>query len=714
MLNWQVGVRRTFTKGLLFLKKFRRTRTAAAASMLGKALRADVAALTRHIYRAVADKISRIEWRRSGHAAAGIHVITPRTHLPHAIGLGLLIVLALLVGTTVWLLSDLPFVESLKGGPEPIILLEAADGQALVRKGPFRAPDKSLKEFPPHLIDAVISIEDTRFYTHNGMDLPGIFRALGRNLRAGEVLEGGSTITQQLAKILYLDRGRTLSRKIREAALAMWLETRLSKEEILTRYLNNIYLGAGATGIPAAAQVYFGKEASDLTLAESALLAGLIVAPSHLNPRLNPDAARARTALVLDAMVARGRLDEITATKAKNRPAAVIPKRLSPHSGTWFADWVYEEAAEIAGPFQGTTRIRTTLIPSLQALAESVISSALKNEGKGKGVTQAALVAMLPNGAVIAMVGGRNYQESEFNRAAQAMRQPGSAFKLFVYYAAVRNGVSPTDRVEDAPIEIDGWSPENFDEKFRGSVSLAEAFARSLNAATVRLALEVGLDEVIAAARELGIDSPLQKTPSLALGSSEVSLLDLTGAYASVRAGVTPIEPWGIVAFGSEDQVRLFKAGPSVKPQTSLEPYNRTMIELLKLVVDRGTGRAAGTAEFAAGKTGTSQNYRDAWFIGFSERLVVGVWVGNDDGTPMDKVTGGTLPARIWKQFMTESLTLAAADQAASIGKKSSDAQGDRAAPECNHRVCARTYRSFRTSDCSFQPYRGPRRLCDK
>ncbi len=712
--DWQVGARRAFAKGQLFLRKIRRTRTAAAAAELGKALCADVSDLADYIYRAVADNVSTTEWKEeAGHAAAKFHSLKQRTHLPHAIGFGLLIVLASLVGTLVWTLSGLPFAESLKGGPERIILLEAADGQALVRKGPFRAPDKSLEELPPHLIDAVISIEDERFYTHNGIDLPGIFRALGRNIRAGEVVEGGSTITQQLAKILYLDRGRTLTRKIREAALALWLETKLSKEEILTRYLNNVYLGAGATGIPAAAQVYFGKEASDLTLAESALLAGLIVAPSHLNPRLNPDAARARTALVLDAMVAKGKLDEVTANTAKDRPAAIIPKRLSPHSGTWFADWAYEEAAEIAGPFQGTMRVRTTLIPSLQALAERVISSALKTEGKGKDVTQAALVAMLPNGAVVAMVGGRNYQQSEFNRAVQAMRQPGSAFKLFVYYAALRNGASPIDRVEDAPLEIDGWSPENFDERFHGSVSLAEAFARSLNAATVRLALEVGLDEVIAAARDLGIDAPLQKTPSLALGSSEVSLLDLTGAYASVRAGVTPIEPWGIAAFGSEDQL-LFKVGPSVKPRTSLEPYNGTMVGLLKLVVDRGTGRAAGIDGFAAGKTGTSQNYRDAWFVGFSELLVVGVWVGNDDGTPMDKVTGGRLPARIWKQFMTEAPTLVVADQAASVDEVSMEAQGDRAGPECNYRACARTYRSFRTSDCSFQPYRGPRRLCDK
>jgi len=320
---------------------------------------------------------------------------------------------------------------------------------------------------------------------------------------------------------------------------------------------------------------------------------------------------------------------------------------------------------------------------------------------------------MFPNGAVVAMVGGRNYQESEFNRAVQAMRQPGSAFKLFVYYAALRKGMSPRDRTEDAPFEIDGWSPENFDGRYRGSVSLAEAFARSLNAATARLALEVGLDEVSAAARDLGIDAPLQQTPSLALGSSEVSLLDLTGAYASVRAGIAPIEPWGIAAFGTGDQSQLFTLGPAVKPERPLGSHHETLVGLLNLVVERGTGRAARLDGFAAGKTGTSQNYKDAWFIGFSELLVVGVWVGNDDGMPMNKVTGGRLPARIWKDFMREALSLAAA-RARAGGDVAAGAQADGAGPPCNYRACARAYRSFRAADCSFQPYAGPRRFCDK
>jgi membrane peptidoglycan carboxypeptidase len=505
-----------------------------------------------------------------------------RNWLPYAAGLSLLLIP---IAALVWILHDLPFAEVMKGGTERVILLEAANGQSLARKGPFRAPDKALNELPPHLIAAVIGIEDKRFYSHNGIDPQAMLRALGSNLKAGAIVQGGSTITQQLVRILYLDRRQTLARKIREAALALWLETKLSKHEILTRYLNNVYLGAGATGMPAAALTYFGKDTSDLTLAESALLAGLIVAPSYLNPRHNPVAARARAALVLDAMVANGRLDAATAKAAKDRPARLAPKPAGLQAGTWFTDWVYGEAVEIAGSFQDTMRVRTTLVPSLQALAEKVVSKALARHGKAKDVTQAALVAMLPNGAVVAMVGGRDYQKSEFNRAVQAMRQPGSAFKLFVYYAALRNGISPMDRIEDGPLEIDGWSPENFGGDFRGSVSLAEAFARSLNAASVRLALDVGLDEVIAAARDLGLDAPLKKTPSLALGSSEVSLLDLTGAYALIQSASYPRSASNIVRgrnpTRSTEQSRLSCASPGVRPRRIGRPLASTTAWIL-------------------------------------------------------------------------------------------------------------------------------------
>ena len=373
-----------------------------------------------------------------------------------------------------------------------------------------------------------------------------------------------------------------------------------------------------------------------------------------------------------------------------------------------------QEARELAGPYRGTIKVRTSMVPRLQAIAEKVVAEALDREGAEAGASQAALVAMTPEGAVVAMVGGRDYAKSTFNRATTAMRQPGSAFKLFVYYAALKAGLTPGDWVVDAPIEINGWSPENYGGGYRGRVSIAEAFARSLNVATVALAMEIGIDKVIAAARELGIEAQLAETPSLALGSSEVTLLDLTGAYASVRAGVAPVEPWGIGSFHADGQPRAFRVGPPKQPTADLRPYQEDMVGLLRLVVERGTGREADFGAFAAGKTGTSQNHRDAWFVGFTKPLVVGVWVGNDDETPMNEVTGGKLPARIWRNFM--SAALAAPEDSAPTPDAvvaSTTADGE-ASAACNFRACARAYRSFRASDCTFQPYGGPRRLCEK
>jgi penicillin-binding protein 1A len=711
-------LRRAAVRVRFALRGIARTRTGAASAELARAVRADLSDVVSYVRRRVPEAIPQFDWKKqAAHIRAGMRNLFTRMRVPHPTAIILVFTLGGAVAAIIWALHDLPFSDTLDRASEPIILLESADSEPMVRSGPFRGPEKSVTEFPAHLINAVISIEDQRFYSHWGIDLYGIVRALVRNIAAGKVLEGGSTITQQVVRIRNFERERTLKRKFREAVLAVWLETRLSKEEILRWYLNNAYLGAGATGIPAAARIFFDKEVTDLTLAESALLAGLIRSPSQLNPLQNLDGARARAAVVLDAMVANGTLDEQTAQAAKDQPATLKPTRLTSHSGTWFADWIYEEAAEIAGSFGGTMRVRTTLVPSLQALAERVVSNALENDGGGKRVTQAALVALQPDGAVVAMVGGRSYRESEFNRAVQGMRQPGSAFKVFVYYAALRSGMSPRDIIEDAPLEIDGWTPENFDGRYRGKVSLAEAFARSLNTATVRLAVKVGLDKVVAAARDLGIDAPLVETPSLALGSSEVSLLDLTGAFASIRAGVTPIEPWGIAAFGADDQSKLFTLGPAVKPQRALgPPYHLTMIGLLKLVVDRGTGRGAALDGFAAGKTGTSQKYRDAWFVGFTETLVVGVWVGNDDGQPMDKVTGGRLPALIWKDFMDQALAMTSGGEqkAISAAPPKGETAADEAQVQCNYRACARAYRSFRTSDCTFQPYGGRRRLCEK
>jgi penicillin-binding protein 1A len=608
-----------------------------------------------------------------------------------------------------WALKDVPWREIADGSLKPTIVLETADGQPLVRQGPYQGPRATYEQFPPHLVDAVLSIEDRRFLDHYGIDLRGISRALVRNFQAGEVVQGGSTITQQLIKVLYLESDRTLKRKMQELVISFWLEWNLGKQEILTRYLNSVYLGAGATGMPAAARIYFNKDVGALDIRESAMLAGLLKAPSQLNPIDNFDGARQRTTIVLDAMVENGKLTAAEANAAKVEFAALDVTTPTPRSGSWFADWVSGQAREIAGASPGSITVRTTLIPRLQQSAEKIIRRAIDEEGASRGVSQAALVAMTPDGAVVAMVGGRDYKASQFNRAVTAMRQPGSTFKLFVYYAALKQGLTLADLIDDSPVEIDGWSPENSGGNYRGPVTLAEAFARSLNAATVALAQEVGIENVAAAASELGIDAPLTKGPALALGTSEVSLLDLTGAYASVRAANSPVEPWGVIDFQADAQSPAFRIGPQIKPSVDISAYQQDLVTLLQLVVERGTGRAASPGVFAAGKTGTSQNNRDAWFVGFTEPLVAGVWVGNDDGTPMRGVTGGDLPARIWREFMQAAMT----EPSSGAGSESLDSE-TQAAASCNIRACAKAYRSFRLSDCSYQPYRGNRRICEK
>lgn len=608
-------------------------------------------------------------------------------------------------------LKDVPWRKIADGTLKPTTVLVTADGQPLVRQGPFQGPLARYAQFPPHLVDAVLSIEDRRFLDHYGVDLRGISRALVRNFQAGEVVQGGSTITQQLIKILYLESDRTLKRKIQEVVIAVWLEWKLGKREILTRYLNSVYLGAGATGMPAAARIYFDKDIEALEIRESAMLAGLLKAPSQLNPIDNFDGARQRTTTVLDAMVENGKLNPDEAKAAKAEFAALHVTAPTPRAGSWFADWVSGQAREIAGPSPGSITVRTTLIPRLQQAAEAAVKRALDEEGVTRGVSQAALVAMTPDGAVVAMVGGRDYRASQFNRAVAAMRQPGSTFKLFVFYAALKKGFTLGDQIDDRPIEIDGWSPENSSGRYRGRVTVAEAFARSLNAATVALAQAVGIDNVAAAAKELGIDAVLAKGPALALGASEVNLLDLTGAYASVRAGRSPIEPWGIIDFQGEAQPRAFRIGPQIKPSVDISDYQQDLITLLQLVVERGTGRAASPGVFAAGKTGTSQNNRDAWFVGFTEPLVAGVWVGNDDGAPMKGVTGGDLPARIWREFMQVALAEPTTNPDLGTGDVTG---GNEEAQSCNIPACSQNYRSFRVSDCSYQPYRGPRQICEK
>ena len=618
-------------------------------------------------------------------------------------------------GTVLWALHDLPAEKPIGGNTESSLLLEAANGETLGRVGPLKMADAARTDFSDDLVNAVISVEDRRFYSHPGFDPEGIVRALRRNIAAGTIVEGGSTITQQLVKMRILGHERTLSHKLREALAAVWLDMQLGKDEILTRYLNSVYLGNGAYGMTAAARLYFDKRPSELTLPEAAMLAGLIRSPSRDNPWQNLQGARARTAVVIDAMRDNGVIDAKAAENAKAQPAILHPSGQTLRAGTWFADWVAREAAENIG--SGNKRLRTTLVPGLQKLAEQAIDDILTRQGAERHVSQAALVAMRPDGAVIAMVGGRDYQVSQFNRAVDAQRQPGSAFKLFVYFAALRKGFKLDDTIDAGPLDIKGWSPENYGDRHYGRVTLAEAFAKSINTAAARLAQQVGLNQVIAAARDLGVTDALPAVPSLALGAAEVSLLELTAAYASVQAGKMPIRPWGIAGFGIEGQPRLQSMGPPIGGTQSMQPYQKPLLELMQDVLLHGTGREAALDGFAAGKTGTSQNYRDAWFIGFNDTLIAGVWVGNDDRTPMNRVTGGSLPAAIWKRFMTGAATAMTQDTPQPAAEVPAQPSADQTAeaPHCDYLACARTYQSFRPSDCTYQPYSGAsRRLCDK
>lgn len=628
-----------------------------------------------------------------------------------------------LAGAMLWVLYDTPLIARAPVQSPPL-LVEAANGEPLGRVGQL-GDALTRKDFPDVLVNAVVSIEDRRFFSHSGVDLRGVARAVFANWVAGGVVEGGSTITQQLAKMQVVGSERSFSRKFREAFTAVWTELRLDKDEILTRYLNTVYLGAGMQGMSAAARMYFDKSVGEVTLPEAALLAGLIQAPSRYNPVRDLDAAHQRASTVIDAMLDAGAIDKAAADKAKAEPAVLKLSPRTARAGSWYADWIAKyEVPKTAGAVQRALRVRTTLQPEVQKLAEQAIEETLADPEAARGASQAALVAMRPDGAVVAMVGGRNYEESQFNRAVDAMRQPGSTFKLFVYYAALRAGYGLDDRIDASPVEVAGWQPENYEGHQYGRMTLARAFAQSVNSAAVRLGSTVGLDKVVDAARDLGLDAPLNKVPAMALGTNEVSLLDITGAFASVRAARAKLEPWGIAAFGPEGK-GLRELGPPAAATQEL-PYHRELTRLLEQVVESGTGRAAALDEGkVAGKTGTSQDYRDAWFIGFNQALVVGVWVGNDDRKPMAGVTGGSLPAQIWKRFVSGATPLVArspepalsqtAPVAAELTTASTGEPAPAAAPQCDQRACASEYTSFRASDCTYQPVAGgPRRLCEK
>jgi penicillin-binding protein 1A len=529
----------------------------------------------------------------------------------------------------------------------PSVVLLDRHGEPIARRGAYKDAPVDVATLPAHVVDAVVAIEDQRFWSHPGLDPRGIARAARENAVAGEVAQGGSTITQQLVKVAYLDSERTLRRKLQEAIGALWLELRLDKAGILSRYLSAVYFGDGVHGLRAAARHYFDKAPEDLDLAEAAMLAGIIKAPSALSPTRDPEAARARARLVLDRMVASGSIDRAQADAAGD--ARVRPGRSDLPVGGYFADWVSREAKDVVGPSLGEREIHTTLDAGLQRHAEDVLRRALDGPGARAGAGQGALVAMDREGRVLALVGGRDYADSQFDRATQARRQPGSVFKVFVYLAALRDGMTPTDLVEDAPIEErDGWQPANYSDDYRGMVTLRDAFTRSSNVAAVRLIDRVGPGAVVRAARDLGIESDLSADPTLALGTSEVGLMELVAAFATLSSEAGPVRPHGVPAP---------EAGTPGRAASAIDPVHRSMLlDLLWNAVDQGTGRAARLRTPVFGKTGTTQDHRDAWFVGLAGDLAVGVWIGNDDNTPMDGVTGGGLPADIWRDFTARAL----------------------------------------------------------
>ncbi|MCI0431319.1 MAG: PBP1A family penicillin-binding protein [Rhodospirillales bacterium] len=560
-------------------------------------------------------------------------------------------------GVVLWYARDLPDTSRLNEiTRRPAVTLVAADGEIVATYGDLYGTIVSLQDLPPYLPGAVLAIEDRRFHAHFGIDPLGVARAIWVNLRTGKFVQGGSTITQQLAKNLFLTPERTLKRKIQEVLLALWLERTYNKDQILALYLNRVYLGAGAYGVDAAARKYFGKPAREVTLFEAAMLAGLLKAPSRFNPTSDPEAARSRAAIVLNSMVEAGYLQTDQVIAALSSDADVGRTAAADWTGRYFADWVYDQVSSYVGITERDLVVVTTIDLRLQRLAEAELKRIIAEEGPQRGAAQAALVMMTPDGAVKAMVGGRDYRESEFNRAAQAMRQPGSAFKLFVFLAALEAGTDPDDLMVDGPIQVKNWRPENYQERYYGEVTIREAFARSLNSVAVQLYLRAGSEAVIRAAGRLGITAELNPEPALALGSSEVSLIELTSAYAVFANQGHGVWYHGIEEIQDSAGTVLFRrAGDG--PGRVVEPRQvEDMNNLMTAVIEWGTGSSAALDRPAAGKTGTSQEFRDAWFVGFTAELVTGVWVGNDDGKPMDKVTGGGLPATIWRSVMTKAL----------------------------------------------------------
>ena len=561
-----------------------------------------------------------------------------------------------------WAFHDLPPVPTTAAQlwstrREPSVTLQDMNGDVLAVRGPLYAQSVALDELPDYLPQAFLAIEDQRFYDHDGVDMRGVGRALWRNFRAGRSIQGGSTITMQLVKNLILTPDRLLRRKIQEMRLARALETHLTKTEILELYLNRIYLGARAYGVEAAARRYFDKSATDLTLAESALLAALPKAPSRLDPTVNLDAAQARAARVLNAMLNVGFITAEQHANALENPATPTPQTVDPDAANRWGhvfDYAVAEANRLVPEDIPDLVIQTTIDPRLTLAAQEVGDAVLSESGESQGAQETAIILLDKDGALRAFAGGRDYSTSQFNRAIQAQRQPGSAFKPIVFTAALESGLEPSSAVWDEPIDLEGWTPQNFGGNYRGLVTLQEALRRSINTVAAQVADDIGLPRIIEAGHRLGIRSNLPELPAIALGAAEVNLLELTAAYSVFANDGIRHTPYFVLSITNSRGERLYFHEDEIGVQAVRENIALSMSTMMQDVVLTGTGRRASLGDRpSAGKTGTSQSFRDAWYIGYTADYTAGVWVGNDDDSPMDNVTGGGLPASVWQRFMT-------------------------------------------------------------
>lgn len=532
---------------------------------------------------------------------------------------------------------------------QPSTTITAENGNEVKTFGSVYSEVIRLNELPSYVPDAIISTEDRRFYAHFGFDIVAFTRAMLTNIFMGRYAQGGSTITQQVAKNLFLTSQKNIKRKTQELLLAFWLEHKFSKEQILTLYLNRVYLGAGTYGIEAASQKYFQKSSRDMNLLEAAIIAGMLKAPSRYNPIASAERAKARAKVILQNMVNNDALTERQMKYALTLPVGE-DKSYKVQGADYFADWVYREVNDYIGERDNDIYVYTTLDQKIQENAEKILREAVL-AAKNRNVNEGAVVVLNKSGEVKAMVGGIDYRKSQFNRAVTALRQPGSAFKPFVYLTALQNGWKREDRIDDVPLSIGKWKPENYDKKYYGSVTLDEALMKSLNLATVNLSESLSRKDIIRTAKKMGISTPVENTPSLALGTFEVKVIDMATAYSAIANGGYATWPHAIKEIYTRDGYQLYQREADTENRILDAGAVKDLTKMLEKVISQGTGRRAKIPGFAAGKTGTTQDYRDAWFVGFTDEYVIAVWVGNDDNSPMKGVTGGTLPAEIWRKI---------------------------------------------------------------